>query len=431
MPDIAAPTYPSFSPNQNNALAGDPARVIGMIGQVNQNALFQQTINARKAIGQAYQSAIQPDGSIDTQSLMQGIKDNPDAGFMAGEASQGALARQGQQIDNAQKMFGLQAGQNKVLMDGIGSLADKPNISDEDLRNFAVTSARNSGVPTATILSVVGNAPKDQAARHEWARTIQNMAIGSSGIAQRVAAPPGAGGAPQQGTLGSANYGGTTPTGLAPGVGEAQVQTGAGSGAALNEARQRSLNYHQEVFPLETAIPALEKLGKTGTGPGTEEINHVKSFLQSAGIPGLDTDKIKNFDEAKKYLTDFVNQNGNTGTNDKLAAAFAGNPSVNISNAAAVDVAKSALALRRMKQAQLVEFEKSGLPDSEFTKWASRWQLGHDPRAFGFDLMSPDARKKVIESFPEGKDGKPGPRDLFKLQVMSAHDAGIIKPPAQ
>src|ERR1700679_4175078 len=82
-------------------LAGDPTKVLGLVGLVNQNALFQQQFNARKAIGQAYQSAIQPDGSIDTQTLMQGIKDNPDAGFMAGEASAGALSRQGQQIENA------------------------------------------------------------------------------------------------------------------------------------------------------------------------------------------------------------------------------------------------------------------------------------------------------------------------------------------
>lgn len=430
-------------------LSGDPAKVIGMIGQLNQNALFQQTFNARKAIGQAYQGAIGDDGSIDTQALMQGIKNNPDAGFMAGEAAAGALDRQGKQIENAKSMFGLQAGQNKVLMDGIGSLADKPEISNEDLRNFVVTAARNSGVPTATILSVVGNAPKDQAARHEWARTIQNMAIGSAGVAQRVTAPPGPGGAPQQGTLGSVNYGGTTPTGLPPGVGEAQVQTGAGSGAALNEARTRGLNYKQEVFPLEQAIPALEKLGKTGTGPGTEEFNHIKSFLQSAGLPGLDADKIKTFDEAKKYLTDFVNLNGNTQSVEHLRSSFGGSPSVNISQAASSEVAKAALSLRRMKQAQLVEFEKSGLPDSDFTKWASRWQLGHDPRAYGFDLMKPEQRIKVMESFSDkaspvlDENGKPrlddkgkaiegiSPRDLFKMQVQSAHNAGIIKPPSQ
>jgi hypothetical protein len=435
MPDNALSSlYPQpVAPNQG-LLINDPAKVLGIVGQINSNALFQQQFNARKAIGQAYQSAIQPDGSIDTQTLMQGIKDNPDAGFMAGEASAGALSRQGQQIENASKAFGLQAGQNKLLLDGLGTLADKPKVTDDDLRNYAVTAARNSGVPTSQILSVLQAAPKDQAARKEWLTSLRNIAIGSAGTAERVAAPPAATGAPQTAPKGAINYaGGATPTGLPPGVGEAQQATGVGSGQALNDARVRGLNYRQEVFPLEQAIPTLEKLGKTGTGPGTEEFNHIKSFLQSAGIPGLDVDKIKNFDEAKKYLTDFVNQNGNTGTNDKLAASFAGNPSVNISNAAAADVAKSALALRRMKQAQLVEFEKSGKPDSDYAKWASQWQLNHDPRAFGFDLMKPDQRKKVLESISDakGKDGAASPRDLFKLQVMHAHDAGIVKPPSE
>src|SRR5262249_38844427 len=163
-------------------------------------------------------------------------------------------------------------------------------------------------------------------------------------------------------------------------------------------------------------------LGSKGTGPGTETTNHLKSFLIT-NVPGVSQSSfngtVEDYDKAKKYLTDFVNQNGNTGTNDKLAAAFAGNPSVGISNAAAVDVAKSALALRRMKQAQLVEFEKSGLPDSEFAKWASRWQINHDPRAFGFDMMTVPQRNAVLNSISDkkGKEGAASPRDLFQLQV--------------
>ncbi len=177
-----------------------------------------------------------------------------------------------------------------------------------------------------------------------------------------------------------------------PGQSDAAQRAGAGSGEELVGARQRSLNYQQEVFPLEQAIPALEKLGTKGTGPGTESVDHLKSFVLS-NIPGADfkglKDDVATYDKAKKDLTDFVNQNGNSGTNDKLAAALAGNPSVNISNAAAVDVAKSALALRRMKQAQLVAFEHSGLPESEYAKFASKWNVGADSRAYGFDLMTP------------------------------------------
>lgn len=261
------------------------------------------------------------------------------------------------------------------------------------------------------------------------------------GAASPVAGPPTPSGAPTTVPLGGYaeragqvrpnTYTRTAPTptaapmatSLAPGEGEAKRATGAGSGQSLAAARDQASDYQRSVFPLEQAIPALEKLGKTGTGPGTEQFNQVKSFLQSAGLPGIDVEKIKNFDEAKKYLTDFVNQNGSTGTNDKLAAAFAGNPSVNISNAAAVDVAKSALSLRRMKQAQLDAFEKAGLPESDYSKFVSKWNVNNDPRVYGFDMMTPTQRKAVLSSLPEAK------RQMFMFSVQQASEDGLIKAP--
>jgi hypothetical protein len=222
---------------------------------------------------------------------------------------------------------------------------------------------------------------------------------------------------------------GRLPTGAPLGEGEAAGVAGSASGNLLAKDRESGANYRREVMPLEQAIPKLEKLGKTGTGPGTEEVNNIKSFLQSAGLPGFDQEKIKNFDEAKKYLTDWVMANGNSGTNDKLAASFASNANVGISNAAAVDVAKTALALRRMRQAQLTAFEQSGLPENKYSQWAAQWNAKVDPRVYGFDLMSPGARNKLLASLPAGKDGKIGKRELFIMQVEDAERAGMLSPP--
>lgn len=422
MAEVNTQSYQPLQSPQQQQLG--PLQILQMIGQLNQNRLFSQEFEARQNIGEAYRKNTGPNGEINTPGLRSQIGQT--GGFRAGEGLQQATS-------NSTADVALKSSYQGILRSTFGQLATKPVITDQDISTAKADAARQ-GVPGAFIQDFASSIPrggkKAQSDLKDWAVDQSNLARGPEAVAGGKAVPGPNGEAVEipEGTAARARAGAGLATSRPPGVNEAQVATGAGSGIALNEARHRGLNYRQEVFPLETAIPALEKLGKTGTGPGTEEFNHVKSFLQSAGIPGLDTDKIKTFDEAKKYLTDFVNQNGNTGTNDKLAASFAGNPSVGISNAAAVDVAKSALALRRMKQAQLVEFEKSGLPDSEFTKWASRWQLGHDPRAFGFDMMTPAQRKKVIESFPEGKDGKPGPRDLFKLQVQDAHKAGIINP---
>lgn len=391
MPDNALSSlYPQPQQNQN-ALASDPSKVVGIITGLQDLALKRQQFDAQSQIP--------------------------------------AAALEGQNISNATAQNKQNEEAAQIVAHHIGTLPD--NASRDDVfRMKAAIRAVHPNISAQTINTIADIALREPTGIKQGLATLRTMGVSPEAMVSRVEAPPGPQNQPIKQPLTSAIRAGAQPVGPVPGTSEAQVQTGIGSGAALNDARQRALNYRQEVFPLETAIPALERLGKTGTGPGKEELNHVKSFLQSAGVPGLNVQNIKDFDEAKKYLTDFVNQNGNTGTNDKLAASFAGNPSVNISNAAAVDVAKSALTLRRMKQAQLVEFEKTGLPDSEYTKWASRWNVGHDPRAYGFDLMTPDQRKKVIESFPEGKDGKPGPRDLFKLQVMAAHKAEIIKPPS-
>jgi len=209
---------------------------------------------------------------------------------------------------------------------------------------------------------------------------------------------------------------------LPPGQAEAAQRTWLASGEMLAAERSRAANYRREIYPLEQAIPALERLGKTGTGPGTEQLNHIKSFLQSAGVPGLDVRKIKDYDEAHKYLTDWVTANGDSSTNDKLAAAFSSNASTRISNAAAVDVAKAALSLRKMKQAQLEEFHASGLPDDKFAKWASEWNRKQDPRVYGWDYMSDEQRKNMLRSTTGAK------RDLMIMQIHQAAENGLINP---
>lgn len=220
-------------------------------------------------------------------------------------------------------------------------------------------------------------------------------------------------------------------TGLPPGVGEAETIAGGESGKQLAQARAGAANFQRDVFPLAQAIPALEKLGTKGTGPGTETLNHIASFLL-ANVPGINEkdpvfSSVPTYDKAKKYLTDFVNQTGNSGTNDKLAAAFAGNPSVGISNAAAVDVAKSALSLRRMQQANIQEFERLNLPASQYSQWLTKRSGEMDPRAFGVDMMSPEAKSKLSATLKKSKVE----RDRFEKSLEIAHGLGFITPSQQ
>jgi len=212
-------------------------------------------------------------------------------------------------------------------------------------------------------------------------------------------------------------------TALPAGDVAAMEETGRAAGQDLAAARIREAKFQQDIAPLQKAIPALEALGTTGTGPGTEQIQEIKSFLLSMGIPGLDVDKIKDFDEARKYLTQYAQTVGDTGTNDKLAASFAGNPSVSISNAAAVDVAKTALALRKLQNAQLRAFETSGLPESQFSRFATEFNALQDPRAYGIDMMTPEARAKLIGGLKGDEKTK------FVQSLRTAIQLGLVQPP--
>lgn len=408
MGDVPPPNalYPQPVAPTQGLLSGDPTKIIGLVGQMNANALFQQQFNARKAIGSAYQNAIQDDGSIDTKTLMQGIKDNPDAGFMAGEASAGALDRQGKQIENAKSMFGLQAGQNKLLLDGLGTLADKPKVTDEDLRNFAVTTARNSGIPTSQILSVIGSAPKDQAARKEWLTTLRNIAIGSSGTSERVSAPPTPAGAPQMAPKGAINYSGATPTGLSP----AAAAVNAGSGDAYNKSLETAGTYSNRVNPLRQAIPLLEGMKETDIGPISEKWNDIKSTAVNLGagpLLGIDPTKIRDVNELKKYFSQYSVQAGaamGPHTNDGLAAAVTSNPNMHMDKLSATDLSKVAMGVERMRQAGTLEFkskvERGDADPSQFNSFLADWGTKQDPRAFVYDLMSKEQQEKLKKGLP-------------------------------
>ena len=219
---------------------------------------------------------------------------------------------------------------------------------------------------------------------------------------------------------------GSVVTGASPGSLEANKAAGVASGQQLASDRASEANFQSDVTPLIKARDALIRLGPTGSGPGTEQINEIKSFAQSMGLgplAGIDPEKIQNFDEARKYLVQYASQAGNTGTNDKLAAAFAGNPNMNISNAAAVDVLKTALSLRRLQNAKVQEFDATGQQPSAYSRWATQFNSKQDPVAYGFDMMSPEQRQKYFS----GLSG--AARTKFIDSLQAATRLGLVAPP--
>lgn len=412
------------------------------------------------AIGDIYKQATNPDGSIDAGKL--GLL-APGAGVKAPEiATHAQKLQQGQQTIDRNKLDNLREWW-KVLDQTTYSHLNDPDLSHKKVLDSVhdlighKASVLNGGIFTPQLATQATSwlwgpdgkplSPDkirqglgrfhSQVQDHLSSSEYVPVGVGPDGsqlymmrngaIARDAAMPRGAGGAGAPG--GPSMPGAPVQAGGAPAVpftppaGFSEV---AGkSGELLGNDLASAANYRREVFPLEQAIPALSKLGKTGTGPGTEQFNQLKSFLQSAGagkVLGIDVDKIKNFDEAKKYLTDWVMANGSTGTNDKLAAAFASNANVGISNAAAIDVAKSALAVRRMRHAQAMEFTKTGLPEGQYSRWAAKWNASQDPRAYGFDLMNREAAGKFLKSMSKED------RARFETSLATAESNQLTSP---
>lgn len=405
-----------------------PLQILQLLGQANNLKLQQQNIEANTGVTESFKQNVNPDGTLNYPGLTKSLAER--GGIKAPETLN-------QVMSNTTGYNALRQTQQDAIQKRFGAVGSLPNPTMGDIYSAGVHAMRdNPTIPPEMIMKRIDEARsiKDPKKLKEWALT-QGITAPSFEANEGLTGTPDASGAPQVVSRGARTLqqGGVAPAApgvsvaLPPGVGEASQRVGAESGALLAEHRAKNANFTREVFPLVKAIPALERLGTEGTGPGKDEINEMKSFAQSFGFaPKSWQGSINDFDEAKKYLTDWVTANTSaTGTNDKLAAAFSSNASTKISNAAAVDVAKAALSLRRMQKMQTEAFDATGLPDSQYSKWASQWNAKQDPRVFGFDLMNPDQRKRVLKDLPPAK------RDLFMLDVERAEQSGVLSPPGK
>lgn len=468
----------------SNVRGPEPMDINKLVGTA-RNALQLQ---GESSLGDIYGKSTNEDGSVDAGKLGRLA---PSAGVFAPQVAQQAQSlQQGQQQIDRTKLDNLREWW-KTLDNAVYSHINDPDLTGEKVRDTIhglighKTSELNGGIFTPQLavktmqelygpngkllppeqirvkLAQFHNQVLDHLSASEYVPTGQNPdgsprlqtrngAVVTDAQAPRGGAYDSAGGntgghgAATQPAPGGGSGGPATAPTLPPGRVEATTAVGKASGEQLAADQQSNSNYRREVLPLEQAIPALEKLGKSGTGPGADEFNQIKSFLVTAGadkLLGIDLNKIKDFDEAKKYLTDWVMATGNTGTNDKLAAAFSSNASTSISNMAAQDVAKMALSIRRMKAAQTAEWEKTGLPADQYTKWASAWNRNQDPRAYGADLMGPEKMSKLLASLSDkspgpsaqkGPSGKalalPSDRQKFIDSLRVAHENQLTSP---
>lgn len=225
---------------------------------------------------------------------------------------------------------------------------------------------------------------------------------------------------------------GLLPTGQAPGAAEGQAAERVASGQQLAADQQRAGLYTEQTTGLRRAIGGLERLGPTGTGVTSEGLNTLRQAAITLGIPVPQStnDNAKDYDTVRKDLTDWARQQGNSAgtTNDQLAASFASNPNTTMNNASALEVAKSALALRRMEASRVAAFRNTGLPAERYAQWSATWSRQQDTRAYGFDLMNREQQQRLIRSLggPDSDNYK-----RFRQSLQNADAANILERPGR
>lgn len=135
--------------------AAGPPNLLGAVGQfadtqnkLNQNALFQQEFNARKALGPIMQQSIGPDGQIDYGKASVLLSTHPEAAWKAPEIINGWVQRQNTQADtvlkalkSTQDQLGIYANVGAGLVEkghSAGSIPGTPDaISEKDMVSSA------------------------------------------------------------------------------------------------------------------------------------------------------------------------------------------------------------------------------------------------------------------------------------------------------
>jgi len=188
-----------------------------------------------------------------------------------------------------------------------------------------------------------------------------------------------------------------------------------GAAVAYNDAMVNAGKFSSRVNPLRQAIPLLEKMKETDIGPTSERWNDIKSTAVTLGagkLAGIDPEKIRDYNELKKYFTQYASQAAATlgpKTNDGLATAVTSNPNVHMDKLSATELAKVALGIERMQQAAALEFndlvQAGKAQPGTFNRFMLQWATRQDPRAFVYDIMDKKGQE-AVRKLPEAEREK-------------------------
>lgn len=220
--------------------------------------------------------------------------------------------------------------------------------------------------------------------------------------------------------------GADNPTGhiAAPAAGTIEAQAGqrAASGQQYTADVNDAGGFAQRMQGLTNAEKALRG---AQSGKGGQALQDWRAVLNTLGVPLSAEDKAKavNFDEAKKYLTDYANRRGaalGMGTDAGREMIHAANPSVDINKPAALDILKVIKGLERMQNAQQAIAAQQGIQPGDYSTWRAGWNRSVDPAGFMADQIPAAQRAKTFDAL------KPAQQTKYVNAVKAAIAAGYF-----
>lgn len=311
------------------------------------------------------------------------------------------------QLQNQTQQFGLQAAQNSNIYGVLSGLANKPNVSADDVNAALAMIGRTTNIPSSTLATVGNYLTQDPSKIHDQVVNIRNMAAGAGATMQRTPMTDPLTGQSYSGPIGGMDYSGTggmIPTNTPPGF--AERQKGA---AAIDVGLSKNLADAAESSPARLGMLGnLENdLRKFTAGPSADWTRVGKAWInRNIPLPDgwqFDPQSIasqENFNKQAMQLAQAQFQSiGGTGTDEKFSSAFHTSPNEALSqlgNQGIIRLLKgNEDALQAKNKAWLAASAQA--PNLSYRQFSQAFNNHFDPRVFQFAYMNQKERQEYVD----------------------------------
>lgn len=415
---VPAPQYPQAQPAPASLATMNPLQVVATANYAQQLKNSQQTMAANQATGEAFQGALNDDGSVDMSKVSDALRNDPRAAYNLPETTAKMLAQRSGQFD-------LDAASNKFVVDAIGSVADEPKLTKDKVISLGTTLARNLKIPAPMINNWLDTMPNDQAGMRSKLIQMRNIATGSAASATPTDTGLNSEGAPVTAPRSTYNYrtaGGGMPSALAPGEKDV-MEASAARASALQATASTSPQYRADLDNLKQMSKVLD-IG----GPTVPYETKFAQIAQRFGLPSTMTlDQLGASEEFNKIANTIALNQGKAlgGTDAARVLSVGATPSSSMSRYGREGVTSLLQGnqdyIDRARE-QWLEARQAGTGVAKHDQFMHEFGKNFDVRAFQFNRLDRENKQKFINTL------SPAEIPAFEQSYKNAAAHGWVDP---